>query len=163
LLRSLNDSLTVRLYGALVIFSAPSIWGLSRTKLLDMTTFDIKKTIRGTTPSIPFEKIATDVLGRRYELSLVVCGDTLAQKMNKKYRNKSYSPNVLSFPIEKKSGEIFLNVRSAEREARKYNVPLRSRMALLFVHGLFHLKGLSHGARMENAEQRILTKFKLAK
>ena len=125
--------------------------------------FGVRKTIRTTVPSIPFEKLASEVLSGRYELSLVICGDTLARKMNKKYRNRSYFPNVLSFPIEKTSGEIFLNVRCAEREAKKYGVSLRSRMALLFVHGLFHLKGLAHGTRMENAEQKILSKYKLTK
>ena len=108
---------------------------------------------------IPYEKIANAVLGKNYELSLVVCGDDLARRMNKEYRKKDYKPNVLSFPLSKKEGEIFLNVRAAAREAPRYKVPLRDRLAFLFVHGCCHLKGLQHGRIMEAQEQRILRAF----
>lgn len=113
--------------------------------------FDIRKTIRGSVPRIPFEAIAKHVLDSRYELSLVICGDDLAQRMNATYRKKTYRPNVLSFPLDKTSGEIFLNLRCAEREAKKYSISVRNRFALLFVHGLYHLKGLDHGDAMERA------------
>jgi probable rRNA maturation factor len=118
---------------------------------------DIRTTLkRPATPGVSFEKIARAALGRQYELSLVICGDDLAQRMNHEYRKKSYKPNVLSFPLSKNEGEIFLNVRCAERESRAYNVPLRDRLALLFIHGCLHLKGLDHGPKMESAERRIL-------
>jgi hypothetical protein len=71
--------------------------------------------------SPPFEAMARDVLGASYELSLVVCGDTLAQRMNKNIATNP-TPQRPHSRLKKKSGEIFLNVRSAEREARKYNV-----------------------------------------
>ena len=108
---------------------------------------------------IPYEEIAHAILASKYELSLVICGDALARRMNKEYRKKTYKPNVLSFPLSKTEGEIFLNVRSAEREARLYKVPVRDRLAFLFVHGCFHLKGLLHGRTMEGQEQRILRAF----
>ncbi len=119
----------------------------------------IRNTTRGKVPRIPFEKIARAVLGPRFELSLVICGDTIATRMNKEYRKKTYKPNVLSFPLGKHEGEIFLNVRCAEREAKKFNVQLRDRIALLFVHGCYHLKGLKHGRIMEQQECRILRRF----
>ena len=112
-------------------------------------------------PRLPFEAMLQEILGSKYELSLVVCGDSLAQKMNKKYRQKSYKPNVLSFPLSKTEGEIFLNVQCAKREAEKYDTTLPKRLALLFVHGCFHLKGLKHGDKMEAEEQKVLKKFKL--
>ncbi len=121
--------------------------------------FSIRKTIRGSLPRIPFEEMARSILGANFELSLVVCGDTLAQRMNKEYRKKTYAPNVLSFPLSKREGEIFLNVRKAEREARTLRIPVRERLALLFVHGCFHLKGLSHGRTMESEERRVLHSF----
>lgn len=81
--------------------------------------------------------------------------------MNTEYRKKTYKPNVLSFPISKTEGEIFLNVRKAEREACTFGVSLHERLALLFVHGCFHLKGLSHGRIMEGEESRVLRRFGL--
>ena len=122
---------------------------------------EIKKTIRDRLPDLPFKRIADEILGADFELSLVICGDKLAQRMNQEYRQKSYFPNVLSFPYSKKEGEIFLNMRKAEREARKYGVSIKSRMGLLFVHGCFHLAGYDHGVTMERLEQKILRQFKL--
>ena len=119
----------------------------------------ITTTVRGSVPRIPFEKIADAILGKSYELSLVVCGDDLARRMNKEYRKKNYRPNVLSFPLSKNEGEIFLNVRMAAREARTRGLSARAWVAHLFVHGCFHLKGLQHGRIMEAQEQRILRAF----
>lgn len=117
---------------------------------------DIRKTIRGPLPRIVFEKIARSILGTHYSLSLVVCGDALAQRLNAEYRKKSYKPNVLSFSLSKTEGEIILNVRKAEREAREYGVPLLERITFLFIHGCLHLKGHDHGNAMEALETKFL-------
>lgn len=127
----------------------------------------IKTTIRGSQPRLPYEAMARDVLGPRYQLSLVICGDALAQRINKEYRQKSYYPNVLSFELETHEGEIFLNIRKAAREAKQYGTSVEKRAALLFVHGLYHLKGLDHQskkdtARMEARERQTLKKYGLA-
>lgn len=109
------------------------------------------------------------ILGERYQLSLVLCGDSLARRINKTYRlptlklrqarKKNYSPNVLSFPLDTYEGEIFLNVRVGAREARRFQVSLRQRLTLLFIHGCFHLKGMRHGTKMEKLEEKTLRKF----
>ncbi|MDB5188008.1 MAG: hypothetical protein JWO50_528 [Candidatus Kaiserbacteria bacterium] len=109
--------------------------------------------------SLPFETIANSILTKKYELSLVICADKLATKMNKQYRHKTYSPNVLSFPLTNDSGEIFLNLRVAEREAAKYNIKLEARILYLFIHGCVHLTGLDHGPLMDKLEKKALQKF----
>jgi probable rRNA maturation factor len=129
---------------------------------------DIKCTLRAACPTltqrggrIPFGEIALAILGNKFELSLVVCGDTLARKMNTVYRKKTYKPNILSFPLSKNEGEIFLNVRKAEREARLGGISSRERLTYLFIHGCFHLKGLDHSDHMEREEMRVMRKFNL--
>lgn len=124
------------------------------------STTDIRKTIRGTLPRLPFGEMAQAVLPG-FELSVVICGDRLARRMNETYRKKSYFPNVLSFPLSETEGEIFLNVRKTEREAAQMGISTNKRLALLFVHGLFHLKGLDHSDHMEREEQKVLRRFKL--
>lgn len=121
---------------------------------------DIRYTVRDKV-RLPFEAMARMALGKGYQLSLVICGDRLAQRMNREYRKKSYRPNILSFPLSKMEGEIFLNIRKAAREARAEGIPARRRLALLFVHGCFHLAGYKHGDRMEALEQKVLKKFKI--
>lgn len=130
-------------------------------------SIDIKTTIRGPVPRIQFEDIAASVLGKQYQLSLVICGDSLARRINRETRKKDYAPNVLSFPIDRNEGEIFLNLRKAEREAERYGTTLRARAAHLFVHGLYHLKGHDHAHdaqadRMEALERKTLRAFGLA-
>jgi rRNA maturation RNase YbeY len=124
-------------------------------------TVSIRNTTRGTLPRVPFEQMAREILGQRYDLSLVICGDTLARRINIESRKKSYKPNVLSFPLDTHEGEIFLNIRKAAREAKSAGIPTNQRIALLFVHGCFHLKGLDHSDAMEAQEQRVLQQFKL--
>lgn len=120
---------------------------------------EIHKASRDPLPRIPFERAARDILGSRYSLSLVVCGDSLARKMNRAYRKMGYAANVLSFSLDRGEGEIFLNVQAARREARDYGVSVRARLMLLFVHACCHLKGLRHGKRMESLERKTLKRF----
>ena len=114
---------------------------------------------RGAVPRIPFEKIVRKILGKRYSLSLVICGDSLARKMNRMYRKKSYAANVLSFPLGKNESEIFLNIRAALRETKESGVTLRARLTLLFVHACLHLKGMRHGQAMDRKEQQFMKMF----
>ncbi len=122
--------------------------------------FDLTVTTRGQLPRIPFEKLAASILGPSYTLSLVVCGDDLAQRMNVTYRKKNYRPNVLSFPLAKAEGEIFLNIRKAAREARSEGVSVDDRVAFLFIHGCLHLKGHDHGDTMDSLEDRYMRTLK---
>ena len=59
------------------------------------------------------------ILGRKYELSLVFIGDKKSQSLNKQFRNKDYSANVLSFPVDSDMGEIFINAPYAKKESKK--------------------------------------------
>ncbi len=125
---------------------------------MSQITLDVRRTVNDTV-RLPFEELAVSALPRGYQLSLVICGDRLAQKMNAVYRKKTYRPNVLSFPLSKFEGEIFLNVRKAQREARAMRIPLADRLARLFVHGCVHLAGHDHGTSMDRLETRTLQKF----
>ena len=109
----------------------------------------------------PYEEIKSKILGKRYELSLVFIGKTRAASLNKQYRNKSYSPNVLSFPLDEGTGEIFICPQVAQAEAAKYNLTPTNYVAFLFIHGCLHLKGYDHGATMEKLEQKWLKHFQL--
>ena len=106
-----------------------------------------------------FAKIASEILPADYELSLVFVGDKKAQTLNKKYRNKDYIPNVLSFPIDKKSGEIFINLKQLEKETVKFQMDFPTIIIYMFIHGCLHLKGLDHGAKMDSLEKKYLKMF----
>jgi probable rRNA maturation factor len=99
------------------------------------------------------------VLGNKYDVSVVFCGEKLSQRLNRTYRKKNKPTNVLSFPLSKHEGEIFLNLIRIKKEAQKKGLPWAGYLSYLFIHGLLHLKGHDHGSRMEAEEKRILKLF----
>ena len=112
-------------------------------------------------PSLPYEKIKSRILGERYELSLVFIGARRAQDLNMVYRNATYTPNILSFPLSKKIGEIYITPTVARKQAKRWNMTYTGYVGLLFIHGLLHLKGYRHGATMEKAEHLFVSEFGL--
>lgn len=86
------------------------------------------------------------MLGENYELSLVFCSDALSRKLNRAYRGKDKAANVLSFPLSKTSGEIFINLARLGQFSATH----------LFIHGCLHLKGMEHGAKMMKLERKLL-------
>jgi probable rRNA maturation factor len=100
-----------------------------------------------------------DILGKKYELSLQFVGPTRAANLNKQYRNKSYTPNVLSFPLDTNVGEIYICPVIARAEAAKFALTKDGYIAYLFIHGLLHLKGLDHSDEMDKQEKRYLRKY----
>lgn len=104
------------------------------------------------------QKIKENILGKKYNLSVVFLNNKESIKINKKYRNKNKASNVLSFPLEKNSGEIFLNIDS-KKEAPNFDMSAKKFLAYLFIHGCLHLKGYDHGDEMEKQEDLFLKKF----
>ena len=125
-----------------------------------MSAFSITHTTR-TYPRHSYKEMKDDILGASYELSLVFIGKTRARALNKAHRQKTYVPNVLSFPVTKNVGEIFITPEVAKKEAAAFNMTPRGYIGYLFIHGLLHLKGYAHGRSMDQAEKRYIAKYKL--
>lgn len=121
-----------------------------------MRDFSIQTTLKHRVPRIDFSHIANKILPNSYSLSLVLIGDYLGKKLNQEHKGRSYATNVLSFPLSHDSGEIFINVRKAAREAPAYNHSTREHIAFLFIHGALHLAGHDHGDTMEQLEQKYM-------
>lgn len=112
-----------------------------------------------TRPPLPHTEVAHEILDSDYSLSVVFIGDKKSRSLNEEHRGKSYVPNVLSFPLDAKHGEIYINPNQAAREAPKHGMSRKKFIWYLFIHGLLHLKGYQHGATMEKAEARYLKRF----
>jgi len=125
-----------------------------------METFTLTSKARSY-PKLPYHTIKDDILGKKYVLSLSFVGGTTAQKLNKQYRNKTYVPNVLSFPLDEAMGEIFITPTVAAKEAHKYHMTKNGYIGFLFIHALLHLKGLDHGDTMDTAEKKYCLKYNL--
>lgn len=106
-----------------------------------------------------WQKIKKQILGEKFDLSLVFADNKLMKHLNEQYREKSRTSNVFSFSLSKNIGEIFLNTASIRKEAKKMKVPVKKYTDYLFIHSLLHLKGYKHGEKMEKEEQKILKKY----
>jgi probable rRNA maturation factor len=126
-----------------------------------LENFQILNMTKDTLPRVSFAKIKEEILGKKYELSLVFCGNRKSKELNKIYRDKDYTPNILSFPLDKNSGEIFINPHVAKKEAKNFNKSYAKFIGFLFIHGLLHLKGMEHGSTMDKAEIKFCKKFNL--
>jgi probable rRNA maturation factor len=124
-------------------------------------SFDLKNQTKNNLPisELFFAKIKENILQKKYELSLVFVGDKKSKDLNLKYRNGNYVPNVLSFPINKNVGEIFINPNQAKKECTKFEMTYKNFLIYLFVHGCLHLKGLDHGKKMDSLEKKYLKLF----
>jgi len=121
--------------------------------------FYIKNTTKGKLPGLPFVKIKEFVLGKDYDLSLVFIGEKRSKILNKKYRGKDKPTNILSFPLGKKDGEIFIDLKSARKDALALKKGYNEFIKILFIHGILHLRGMGHGKKMEDKENKIFKKF----
>lgn len=106
--------------------------------------------------SIPFTNLKNSVLGRNFELSLVFVDNVFSRRLNRTYRGKNKSADILSFPLSKKSGEIFIDLITARKEMGKFNMLFKEFVTFLFIHGILHLKGMKHGITMERRELKLL-------
>ena len=106
------------------------------------------------------------VLGKEYDLALIFIGDKKSRKLNREYRQKDYIANVLSFPIDKDMGEIYINWPLTQKEAKKWQKKPLNFLEFLFIHGLAHLKGYDHiddkeAEKMEKFEKKIRKEFRV--
>ena len=124
-------------------------------------SLSITNTTKGKLPSLPFAKMAEAVLGNEYDCSLVVVSSKKSRELNRVYRKKDNSTNILSFPLDENEGEIFLDLKKSQMDSVLFDRSYANFIGFLFIHGLFHLKGHIHGTKMENAEKKVRAIFKI--
>ena len=123
--------------------------------------FTIVNTTKGKLPRLPFEQIKNEALGEDYELELVFLSSKEMHKINLEHHKKDKPTNILSFPLSKKSGQIFICLSVAKKEAPDFDRNYKNYVGFLFIHGVIHLKGFDHGSTMENEERKIRTIFEI--
>jgi probable rRNA maturation factor len=103
-------------------------------------------------------------------VAVLFTSDSEIQSLNKEWRGKDKSTNVLSFPAAPMPvppgeaahlGDLVLAFETVSKEAQEQGKPFENHVAHLIVHGLLHLLGLDHendtdAEAMEHRERRIL-------
>lgn len=112
------------------------------------------------------------------EVSLLVIGDDEVRRLNRDYRGKDRTTDVLSFGMTGGSGdgfiappdgvrhlgEVVISYPQAERQAFSAGHSIRAEVALLLVHGVLHLLGYDHEntadrRRMWRRQKAVLAKL----
>lgn len=89
------------------------------------------------------------------EVSISIVGDRKMRSLNKKYRNKDYTTDVLSFSqVEGEGvaspdgvlrlGDIIISFPQARKNAGKKETLVDEEINFLVKHGLLHLLGIHH-------------------
>jgi len=94
---------------------------------------------------------------RSGELSLVLSDDAQIQALNKTYRAKDTSTNVLSFPQSGPLlGDIILARETLAREAANKGISFEAHTAHLIIHGWLHLQGFDHQTEVTATEMEAI-------
>ena len=89
------------------------------------------------------------------EISMLLCGDTYMQELNKNYRNIDSTTDVLSFENDEEYeddegkwkcvGDIVISLDTLPVNADYFEESRNDELKRLIVHGLLHLNGMDHG------------------
>lgn len=91
---------------------------------------------------------------RAGELSVALSDDAQVRALNRDYRQKDKSTNVLSFPVAEPTpllGDIVLALETVQREAKEKSISFEDHLTHLVIHGFLHLQGYDH--EMEDEAQ----------
>jgi probable rRNA maturation factor len=85
---------------------------------------------------------------RRQDVNLIFVSDRTMKSINKEFRAKNKTTDVLSFQLggnsERLLGEIYISPAEAARNAAEYGISISRELLKLFCHGLLHLCGIHH-------------------
>jgi len=101
------------------------------------------------------------VLGKKYELSVVFTTPRHIRALNRRYRKKNESTDILSFALSKASGELYFSMPDVGRKAKRFGMSEREYLGFLFIHGCLHLEGYEHGRTMDGLERKFCKAFHL--
>ena len=94
------------------------------------------------------------------EFSCLLTNDEEIRTLNKQFRKKDKTTDVLSFPALPESGDlgdIAISVDRAAAQAKEHGHTVEQEIEILILHGLLHLLGYDHETdegRMARAERR---------
>jgi probable rRNA maturation factor len=101
-------------------------------------------------------------------------GDSAMRKLNRRYRGKDRTTDVLAFPFQEGKfthiqphllGDIVISMPAAVRQATESGHAVGQEINILLIHGLLHLLGYDHEAgssearRMKRRELQLLKRF----
>ena len=110
---------------------------------------------------------------KQCSINVRIMDDKEMQALNKKFRGKDASTNVLSFtnediskPITGNLGDIAISYEFVKNESEELDVDFDDHMIHMLIHGVYHILGFDHESNtmaevMENKEIKLLEKLNI--
>ena len=107
---------------------------------------------------------------KKISLTILLSNNKNIKKLNKKFRNKNKSTDVLSFPSEKKLnikkspyiGDIVISYEFMNKPKILSTVEFKSKLTKVFIHGFLHLLGYDH-IKLKDFKKMLIEEKKIYK
>jgi probable rRNA maturation factor len=87
------------------------------------------------------------------DVTVVFISDRAMREINRQWRGKRVTTDVLSFPANQDEfeklgglnlGDILISIEQAARQSKEHGLSFENEIAQLILHGLLHLSGYDH-------------------
>jgi|TARA_B110000259_G_scaffold179688_1_gene219482 probable rRNA maturation factor len=107
---------------------------------------------------------------KKVSLTILLSNNKNIKKLNKKFRNKNKSTDVLSFPSEKKLnikkssyiGDIIISYEFMNKPKILSTLEFKSKVTKIFIHSFLHLLGYDH-IKLKDFRKMLLEEEKIYK
>ncbi len=121
------------------------------------------KALQASGLSIWMEELVAELAPEFDSVGVRFAGDQTVRRLNRDFRGKDKTTDVLSFPGEESPegrhlGDIVISVPTAGRQAASRGAALEQEIKLLLLHGVLHCLGHDHETdkgEMERLEGRL--------
>ncbi len=105
------------------------------------------------------------------EVSFLLTSDSNIRLINKNYRKKDKSTNVLAFPMNQNTfgenyivGDVVISLQKILSESKKLKIQKYKYLSQITIHGVLHLLGFDHKSNkqyeeMNRIEQKVFNKI----
>lgn len=99
---------------------------------------------------------------KKGDVTIQIVGDARMRRLNKEYRGKDKTTDVLSFAFQEGEhmdffdstlGDIFLCPNQLKRQSVYFKVPYKEEFSRMLIHGVLHILGYDH---VEQKEAEIM-------
>ena len=107
---------------------------------------------------------------KKVSFTILLSNNKDIKKLNKKFRNKNKSTDVLSFPSEKKInikkspyiGDIIVSYEFMNKPKTLSSLEFKSKVTKIFIHGFLHLLGYDH-IKLKDFKKMLIEEEKIYK
>ena len=104
----------------------------------------------------------------KVSLTILLSNNKNIKKLNKKFRNKNKSTDVLSFPFEKKLnikkspyiGDIVISYEFMNKPKALSALEFKAKVTKIFIHGFLHLLGYDH-IKLKDFKEMLIVEEKI--